>query len=54
MRMVTHNQDIVRATPQARVLSLEAGFLLSGGTDDEDAARDDDADAPGVNPEEWR
>jgi cell division transport system ATP-binding protein len=35
--MATHNQDIVRATPQARVLSLEAGFLLSDGED----ARDD-------------
>ncbi|MFP5223704.1 MAG: cell division ATP-binding protein FtsE [Acidobacteriota bacterium] len=29
--MATHNQEIVRTTPQARVLSLEAGFLLSGG-----------------------
>jgi len=34
--MATHNMEIVRSTPQARVLSLEAGFLLSGGEEDED------------------
>ena len=31
--MATHNQDIVRATPQARVLNLEEGSLLGGPQD---------------------
>ncbi|MBI4807314.1 MAG: ATP-binding cassette domain-containing protein [Desulfovibrio sp.] len=31
--MATHNQDLVRSTPQARVLSLESGLLLNGGDD---------------------
>jgi hypothetical protein len=31
--MATHNQDLVRSTPQARVLSLEGGLLLNGGDD---------------------
>ena len=29
--MATHNLDLVRATPQARVLHLEAGFLVATG-----------------------
>ena len=32
--MATHNMEIVRATPQARVLSLQAGFLTSGNEED--------------------
>ena len=51
--MATHNQDIVRATPQARVLSLEAGFLLSGG-DDGTPYPDEDGEAQGARPEDWR
>ena len=31
--MATHNMEIVRSTPQARVLSLESGLLLGGGED---------------------
>ena len=38
--MATHNQDLVRSTPQARVLSLADGLLLFGGNDD-DASEDD-------------
>jgi len=53
--MATHNAEIIRATPQGRVLSLEAGFLLSGGDDDETAAREEDVPpAEGARPEEWK
>lgn len=38
--MATHNQDLVRSTPQARVLNLDDGLLLFGG-DDADAQEDE-------------
>jgi cell division transport system ATP-binding protein len=44
--MATHNLDIVRSTPQARVLNLEAGFLLSTG-DEDPQPRPEDGNASG-------
>ncbi len=42
--MATHNMDLVRATPQARVLSLRGGSLL--GQCDPEEGYDDGEDAP--------
>ncbi|GFK93716.1 Cell division ATP-binding protein FtsE [Fundidesulfovibrio magnetotacticus] len=44
--MATHNMELVRATPQARVLSLEAGFLLAGGEEEDEQGQADDGIAP--------
>ena len=52
--MATHNMEIVKATPQARVLSLEAGFLLKGEEEDPEALDEDEGEAPEARPEEWQ
>jgi cell division transport system ATP-binding protein len=47
--MATHNLDIVRSMPQARVLTLEAGALVSGGSafeEGESFMDDDEGESP--------